>query len=401
MCSRAVQRTQARRRERTMTQEAPLFLVQFTVAASLACAATSTLLGACATNEARRRTPPSRWSPHGPIRRCSGDADAGRAAPMMRVLPGCAPDTLCPSGPFNAEDPASGLDWRTRITSSLAARRATSGTPAPPERSGTSTGHRGRRPTRDERDAPPSGSSTQPRSPSGRRSPGSYARGLEVDAGQPVSTGGWSAGQLRLPITLEHHGGVEQTAARRRSGSPRPRPATHALWRIRLTPESTFESRHRHPGSECSRVSCRGLRSFTALQARPSGPSATSALPHASPTRTKRSAATPIDSGAWIGLRGAWAASDTDVWAVGGAGTILHYAGEALTGRASRTCRRRRTSTPFGARRRPTSGPWATRASSSTTTAQAGRASRSRASPSAARPLRSLDAGAGAPLGRR
>jgi len=314
-----------------MTTKRHLFLFRLTAAATLACTATSTLLGACATNEsAAPFTPDASISiaPEEDAGLADADADTCTTDDCAYFPAACAPDTLCPSGPFNAEDPASGLDWRTRINV-VVGRSASDvwyagAAGAVGHFDGTSwtASDVGTRETQNILWLLDSAEVLigTPNSPSRI-----YTRGLEVDAGRPGSTGGWTH-QPKLNAT-SYFGNI--TAAWSNRGSTTLWvSATHALWRIRLTPESTFEVVTGIPASECSRVSCRTLRSLHGASSATlwavGDLGTTARITNADEAEP---IATAINSGSWMGLRGVWAASDTDVWAVGGAGTILRYAG--------------------------------------------------------------------------
>ncbi len=317
-----------------MTTTRHSFLVQITAAATLSCAAASTLLGACATNESASPDAPDATltlAPEGDAGLADADADACTTDDCAYFPAACAPDALCPNGPFNAQDPASGLDWRTRINV-VVGRSASDvwyagaagavghfdGTSWTPSDVGT----------RETQNILWLLDSAEvligtPNAPSRI-----YTRGLEVDAGSPVSAGGWTRqAKLEAPSDL-----VRITAAWANPGSTSLWVATtNALWRIRRTPESTLEVVPGIPSSLCSVISCGSMRSLH-------GASSTTvwavgdvgAVVRITAADGAEPTAKAVDSTTWMGLTGVWAASDTDVWAVGGAGTILHYAGESL-----------------------------------------------------------------------
>jgi hypothetical protein len=52
---------------------------------------------------------------------------------------------------------------------------------------------------------------------------------------------------------------------------------------------------------------------------------------HVTGAQSETPTITAFDSQTWAALEGVWAASATDVWAVGGAGTIRHYTGDAVS----------------------------------------------------------------------
>ena len=95
---------------------------RLTVAATLASAAGTALLAACATDEAASPFTPDASITIAPEEDAGladasdgGDAEACAADDCAFFPPDCAADTLCPSGLFDLQDPSRGLDWRTRI----------------------------------------------------------------------------------------------------------------------------------------------------------------------------------------------------------------------------------------------------------------------------------------------
>jgi Photosynthesis system II assembly factor YCF48 len=303
----------------------PLF-----AAGALSCAAASTLLGACASNEsAFPPEPDAGVAPLPAPDAALDDAEAGPCTDDCEYFPeACAPDVLCTNGPFDPTNPAVGMDWRTRINV-IVGRSASDvwlagaagavahfdGTSWTPSEVGTVESQR-----------------ALWLLDSGEVSFGSvsriYTRGLDVDAGSPVSAGGWSLhGAPQMPPGLF---GRELTAAWAMPGSESIWLATEwALGRLRRTPASTFEIVVGIPSTVCDVIPCRRMRSIhgaseKTLWAVGDVGSAVRITDADSDTPT----ATPLNTLTWTGLCGVWAASDTDVWAVGGTGTIRHYTGE-------------------------------------------------------------------------
>jgi len=319
-----------------MTSTPFLLFVRCTAAATLVCTATTTLLGACATNDSASLDAPDATVTLAPeedagLADVDASADTCTADDCAYFPASCTPDSLCPTGLFNADDPSSGLDWRTRINA-VVGRSATDvwyagavGAVGHFDGTSWSASDVGTQQTQNILWLLDSAEVLlgTPRTP--RRI---YTRGLEVDGGSPPSAGGWTH-QPQLTVTVDFG---EVTATWTNPGSTTLWvSASRALWRIRQTPEATFEVVPGIPASLCSLISCRTLRSMHgASNATLWAVGDLGTVARITNADAAEPVATPINSGTWLGLRGVWAASDTDVWAVGGAGTILHYASEAL-----------------------------------------------------------------------
>lgn len=92
-----------------MTRQSHL-LVRLTTATTLASAAASTLLGACATNESASLGAPDASVTITPEEDAGAvdadaDADACTSSDCAYFPSNCTSDALCPSGLFNAQDP--------------------------------------------------------------------------------------------------------------------------------------------------------------------------------------------------------------------------------------------------------------------------------------------------------
>jgi len=311
-----------------MTTMRSSVLARLLAAGVLSCAAASTLLGACASNESASPDVPDATVTLTPTLDAGlGDAEAEACTTDdCEYFPAaCAPDVLCPNGPFDPENPAMGLDWGTRINV-VVGRSASdvwfAGTAG-------AVGHF------DGTSWTPSDVGSQETqnilwlldsaevllgavNPVDRV----YTRGLDVDAGSPVSAGGWS---LQPALEGRYNDLWQLTAAWAMPGSRSLWLATpSALWRLYRTPESTFELLPGIPWSVCSVIPCRSMRSIHGASERTVWAVGDLGADGATPT------ATPFNTRTWTGLSGVWAASDTDVWAVGGTGTILHYTGDPL-----------------------------------------------------------------------
>lgn len=318
-----------------MTATRSRFFARPFAVGALACAGASTLLGACASDERAFPAEPDADLAVVPAEDAGpGDAEAGPCTEHCAYFPeACTPDVLCPNGPFDPTDPAVGMDWRTRINV-IRGRSASDVWVAGAV--GTVAHFDGTSWTRSE-------VGTQDSQhvlwllDAGEVSLGSieriYTRGLGAggadggpsgaDAG--VSAGGWSRREIAPPPGF----GNALTAGWAAPGSKSLwLAATSALWRLRLTPSSTFEIVPGVPSSVCSVIPCERMRSLHGTSAATlwavgdvgSAVRITGADGD-SPT------ATPLNTLAWSVLSGVWAASDTDVWAVGGSGTIRHYTG--------------------------------------------------------------------------
>ncbi|MDF2692974.1 MAG: hypothetical protein K0S65_1357, partial [Labilithrix sp.] len=237
-------------------------------------------------------------------------------------------DALCPNGLFDPSDPSVGLDWRTRIhaiggrsvsdvwlAGALGTMAHFDGSSWTPSEMGTMESQR-----------------VLWLLDSAELSLGSfrsiYARGLDVDAGG-VSADGWSHHELppRPPFA-----GRDLMAAWAPPGSHSLwLAASTDLWRLRLTPALTFEIQPGIPASVCEVVSCRRMRSIHGISEETVwAVGELGAAIRIDDAETDAPTATSFNTLAWVGLSGVWAASNTDVWAVGGAGTIRHYTGDAL-----------------------------------------------------------------------
>ncbi|MBX3210138.1 MAG: hypothetical protein KF764_34220 [Labilithrix sp.] len=304
--------------------------------AALSFATVGALLGACASDESANLEPENTE-----VVVPANDAGAGEAGDAEPVpctaddceyFPeACGADVLCPGGLFDAADPTKGMDWRTRIqvirgrsatdvwlAGTVGASAHFDGTSWTPSDLGT---------TESQRVLWLPGGSEIVFGSLDRL----YSRGLDVDAGggdAGVSAGGWAVHpSQRAPTGY----GRDVTGAWAAPGSDSLWLATATdLWRLRLT-GSTFEARPGIPGSVCSAIPCRRMRSIHGASAgtlwavgevgaavRITG--ADGDTPEASPSNTMT----------WTGLSGVWAASDAEAWAVGGSGTIIHNTGAQL-----------------------------------------------------------------------
>ena len=237
----------------------------------------------------------------------------------------CGPDALCVSGLFDPVDPTAGLDWRARITS-IAGRSATDAWLV--GSLGTAAHFDG-----DAWKQVDVGSSESLRfvwpTSAGEVAFGAlarvYSRGLgSADAG--VSPDGWA---LRGAVSPPPGYGANVTAVwPGAAGSNVLWLATSAdVWRLENS-ESTFTSRAGIPASVCTSVPCKWLRSLHGASAGTiwgvGDNGAAVRITGAESDTPNVEVTNPLT---WNRLSGVWAASDTEAWAVGGDGTIVHNTG--------------------------------------------------------------------------
>jgi hypothetical protein len=298
-------------------------------AGALACAAASLPLGACASDENGTLPQPDAAQVLGPEADASAEAETGPCTDCEFFPATCAPDVLCPSGPFDATDPAVGMDWRTRINV-IAGRSASDawfagavgavahfdGTAWTPSEVGTQESQR-----------------VLWLPHTGEISLGSlqriFTRGLDAGTDAAVSAGGWS---LLEPPRFPDDFGFELRAGWAAPGSDSLWMATDStLWRLHLNAESTIEVAAGIPSGDCGLIPCNRILSIH-------GASASTlfavgefgAALRITGADGDAPTATQLNPLTWTGLTDVWAASDTDAWAVGGSGTIRHYTGAPL-----------------------------------------------------------------------
>lgn len=305
---------------------------------ALACAAVSALLAACASDEEASLAPPEVTKAAPEHDAAASDADAGPCtADDCEYFPeACAPDVLCPSGPFHPDNPAVGLDWRTRInvirgrSASDVWAAGTVGTVAHFDGTSWTQSETGTRESLRELWLPGAGEIAF------RSLETVYARGLDAgdagssDAGAAVSAGGWSLREVAPTASLGGH--LEPVWAVPGADSLWVATGTR-VWRLDLTGGSTFEGAQSISSSVCGARSCGSPRSLHGLSANTVSLWVVGDLGLAirvTDADGPSPAVTSLNAQTWDGLTGVWAASDTDVWAVGGTGTIRHYTGDGL-----------------------------------------------------------------------
>lgn len=299
---------------------------------ALSLATASALVGACASDESPDLAPEDRrvavpTNDGAPAE--AGDAEAGPCTTDdCELFPeSCAADVLCPAGVFDPVDPTKGLDWRTRV-SALRGRSATDvwlvGTVGAAGHFDGATWK-----TSD------LGSTESQRflwlSGGGEVAFGSleriYARGLgPSDAG--LSAGGWvNLGSVAAPPGY----GRNVTAAWAPPGASTLWIATDRdLWRLDSS-GGTFAARPGIAASVCNAIPCKSLQSLHGASAGTLwAVGDVGAAVRITGADGDAPEATPSNTTTWTGLAGVWAASDTEAWAVGGGGTILHNTGARL-----------------------------------------------------------------------
>ncbi len=103
------------------------------------------------------------------------------------------------------------------------------------------------------------------------------------------------------------------------------------LWRLRQSPSKTFEGAFGISRTSCSVVGCENVSSihgWSASDLWAVGPSG--ATVRISDAQGDAPSATGYNSQTLNALNGVWAASVTDAWSVGAAGTIRHYRGDPM-----------------------------------------------------------------------
>lgn len=106
---------------------------------------------------------------------------------------------------------------------------------------------------------------------------------------------------------------------------------TSGLWRLRQSASGAFEIASVIPSDVCQATSCEGMTGLHGAT-----PNTLWSVGHtgAAIRITDPDGATPIlrsfNTQTWLALRAVWAASDTDVWAVGTRGIVRHYAGHPV-----------------------------------------------------------------------
>lgn len=313
-------------------------LWRLTVTGALACGAcalASSLVGACAVDgDARTGEPGSSTivpdAAVGDAPDAAADAGTCTGDDCAYFPSTCTPDALCPNGPFDPTSPEVGMDWRTRINV-IRGRSASDvwlagavGAMAHFDGAKWTTSEVG---TKESQRALWLRESAEVSLGSIQRI---YTRGLGAgDADASVSPGGWS---LREPPPLPDDFGGVLTASWSPPGGDALWLATDStLWRLRLADDSQLEIVPGIPSSVCSAIPCNRISSIH-------GASASTlwavgefgAALRITDADGETPSAAQLNSLTLLGLTGVWAASDDDVWAVGGSGTIRHYTGAPL-----------------------------------------------------------------------
>ena len=162
-----------------------------------------------------------------------------------------------------------------------------------------------------------------------------FTRGLDVPDASTVSADGWTPQSAprdasRYAQTLRSVWATpdQQWLWAVASGSfPSSKPA--ALWRMRLTPTSTFEVAVAVEPSRCWPGTCTEMTSLHGISADDLwAVGLNGAIVHVTDADGDTPSVRAYDSSTFATLYGVWAASATDAWAVGGVGVIRRYTGQ-------------------------------------------------------------------------
>ena len=299
--------------------------------AGFACALAGSLVAACASVDADVNLDPEKTEAVVPERDAGGadGADGGGACTEgdCELFPAeCEPGALCPSGLFGA-DPSAGADWRTRLET-IRARSATDawvvGTV------GMAAHFDGT-----EWKSVDVGTNESLRyvwlANGGELTFGSldrvFTRGLGAGEGDPSPDGWAKRGKLTPPAGASRY----VTAAWGRTGSSSMWLATNTeVWRIdadgtTLTPKAGV------PTSVCSSLPCKWLRGLDG--ASPNvvwGVGESGAAIRITNASSESPTVEVMNPLTWSTLNGVWAVSDTEAWAVGARGLVIHNVGASF-----------------------------------------------------------------------
>ncbi|AKU98776.1 hypothetical protein AKJ09_05440 [Labilithrix luteola] len=295
---------------------------------------------ACASNEAAGDGPAPGDPGRVPTPDAGGDAalDARDDAPCADCadFPSvCSDDVLCPNGPFGSPDDPSSLDPRTDV---LVVRGRGPNDVWVAGAIGAVAHFDGTSWARSDLGAPETQRALWLRD-SGEVAFGTfsnlYTRGPEFDAGDAgISPGGWS---LQPPPPAPSSFDPSSQSLRFTWAWPGSNTlwmgtlGTCGLWRLRFTPPSTLEILEGIAPSVCADIGGRevlGIHGVSAASLWAVGGGG--AAIHVTGADGDAPVAKPFNSLTPYALRGVWAASENDVWAVGASGTIRHYRGDSL-----------------------------------------------------------------------
>lgn len=323
---------------RVITFRSALRLFAASAMGSAACAGAFSLLGACASTETSPPLDAEDARVAAPERDAETDADAGPCTEDCEFFPAtCAPDTLCLNGPFDPTSPTAGMDWRIRVqvirgrSPSDVWMAGAAGTVAHFDGTSWTKSEVGTHDLLGRLWLTNRGEITF------RTLDAIHSRGLGTgDADASVSPGGWSV--RKLPPSAV---GTTVTAVWSQPGAEALWLATTKdFWRLRLTGASQLEVDPRVPSSSCGAydvgsrdLPCHQIRSLHGVPGERLSLWAVGSL-GAAIRITDADGSAPVadelNTQTWNGLNGVWASSNTDVWAVGGNGTIRHYTGDGI-----------------------------------------------------------------------
>jgi len=296
--------------------------------ACLACGLACAFVAACATVEGDANLAPEPTEVVVPERDAGGadgaDGSDGCTDEECVFFPAeCEPGALCPSGIFGAE-PSAGADWRTRLET-IRARSATDA---------WTIGTVGMAAHFDGTEWKTVDVGTHESlqhlwlASGGELAFGSvervFTRGLGAGEGE-ASPGGWAKRGL---VTPPAGASRNVTAAWGRSGSSTMWVGTDVeVWRIR-SDGTTLTSAPGLPRAVCSSAPCRWLRGFDGVS--PSvvwGVGETGAAIRITGADGDSPTVEEMNPLTWSTLSGVWAVSDTEAWAVGARGLVIHNVG--------------------------------------------------------------------------
>lgn len=247
----------------------------------------------------------------------------------------CTPDVFCPNGPFDPTNSSAGMDWRTRIE--IVRGRgvddvwAAGAAGAVAHFDGTSwaVSDVGTTESLDELWLPTKGEIAF------RSLRTVYTRGLGSGGPDiPSSPGDWwtrpapSGGEGVASTAVWSEPGADALWVNSPSG----------IWRMTISAESNLEMTSRvssafceadgHPGIACGRV--KSLYGIGGASVSLWAVGSYGLAMHVGDANGDSPVVTALDARTWDSLNGVWAASPSDVWAVGARGTIRHHAGAGV-----------------------------------------------------------------------
>lgn len=277
--------------------------------------------------------------PDSALRDADADRDAGPCEDCEYFPEKCSDDALCPSGLFDPNNPAGGLDLRTTVNAirgrsgndiwaagALGAMAHFDGTSWTLSDPGSEETMR----------ALWLGDSTEVAL--GQVLDHVFSRGVDVPDGGAPSAGGWTSRRVSVPpayrpaqvkfMSAWGAPGAEWIWCATVASTPGTR---SGLWRLRPSSPTAFDLEIGVAANVCSLLGCSQMTSLhgssrDALWA----VGLTGATVRITRAESDAPEVTPFNSQTWNALNGVWAASDSDAWSVGARGTIRHYTGDPV-----------------------------------------------------------------------